>query len=152
MAGAEPIVREVWIDAPPDEVFRYFTHKDLYLRWMGLAAELDPRPRGTFRVDPNGRDEIIGEFVELVPPRRLVLSWGYAAPGHPLPPGSTRVEIELQPQDGGTLLRLVHRGLAGEQHERHGFGWTHYLARLQAVAAGRDPGPDPYASPAIRHG
>src|SRR6516225_7571211 len=80
VAGAEPIVREVWIDAAPDEVFRYFTQKDLYLRLMGLAAELDPRPGGVFRVDPNGRDEIVGEFVELVPPRRLVLSWGYAAP------------------------------------------------------------------------
>jgi len=29
--------------------------------------------------------------------------------------------------------------------DAHGGGWTNYLARLRAVAEGRDPGPDPLA-------
>ncbi|HXZ86523.1 MAG TPA: SRPBCC family protein [Myxococcota bacterium] len=152
MAGAEPIVREIWIDALPEDVFAYFTQKDLYLRWMGISAELDARPGGVFRVEPNARTTIRGEFIEVVPPTRLVFTWGHAEPGHPVPPGSTRVEIELVPQDGGTLVRLVHRGLDGEQRERHAFGWTHYLGRFRLAATGSDPGPDPYASPAVRHG
>jgi hypothetical protein len=30
------------------------------------------------------------------------------------PPGSTRVEFDVEPRDGGTQLRLRHRGLTGE--------------------------------------
>ena len=29
--------------------------------------------------------------------------------------------------------------------DAHGGGWENYLARLAAVAEGRDPGPDPLA-------
>ena len=75
---------------------------------MGVAAELDPRPGGIFRLDPNGSgsDAISGTFVEVTPPTRIVFTWGYASPGHRLPPGSTTVEIDLIPQaGGGTLLR-----------------------------------------------
>ena len=45
--------------------------------WMGVAALLDPRPGGTFRVDANGRDVVIGEYVEVEPPHRVVFTWGF---------------------------------------------------------------------------
>ncbi len=152
MASDDPIVREIFIDASPEEVFPYLTQRDRYLEWMGLTAELDARPGGVFRVEPNGRNVIRGEFREVSPPTRLVFTWGYDEPGHPLPPGSTTVEIDLIPQGAGTLVRLVHRNLPADQRERHGFGWTHYLDRLKVAAGGGDPGPDPYADPAVRHG
>ena len=40
------------------------------------------------------------------------------------------------------ILRLV-RDLPPAERPRHASGWTHYLARLQTAAPGRDPGPDP---------
>ena len=55
------------------------------------------------------------------------------------------MEIDLRPRDGGTELHLVHRGLPGPMADAHSGGWTNYLARLAAVAEGRDPGPDPLA-------
>jgi uncharacterized protein YndB with AHSA1/START domain len=152
MHDAEPIVREVFIDAPADEVFPYLTDSALYLRWMGVEAELDARPGGIFRVDPNGRDVILGTFVEVDPPRRLVLTWGWDQPGHPMPPGSTRVEIDLTPSGGGTMLRLRHFGVAPGLREPHDGGWQHYLDRLAKAARGADPGPDPFAVPEHRHG
>jgi hypothetical protein len=30
----------------------------------------------------------------------------------------------------------------------HAEGWLHFLARLVVAAEGRDPGPDPWATPA----
>jgi uncharacterized protein YndB with AHSA1/START domain len=152
VAASDPVVREVWIEAPPEEVFPYFTKRELYLRWMGIAAELDPRPGGIFRVSPNATTTIEGEFVEVIPPKRVVFTWGHTDPDRALPPGSTRVEVELIPRDGGTLVRLVHRDLAGEQRERHEFGWSHYLARLSLAACGRDPGKDAFAAPTARRG
>ena len=148
----EPIVREIYIDASPEETFPYFTDSQKYLRWMGIEAELDARPGGIFKVDPNGRDVIAGEFLAVEPPHRIVFTWGWAEAGRPLPAGSTTVEIELIPQGEGTLLRLVHRGLSRPDRDKHLIGWPHYLARLQTAAAGGEPGPDPLAVPTYRHG
>jgi uncharacterized protein YndB with AHSA1/START domain len=148
----EAVVKEIYIEAAPADIFPYLTRTDQYLRWMGVSAELDPTPGGVFRFSPNGREEIVGQFVVIEPPSRIVFTWGWNEPGHPLPAGSTTVEIELIPRGSGTLLRLVHRGLAEEWRERHSSGWSHYLARLATTAAGGDPGPDPRADPAHRHG
>jgi uncharacterized protein YndB with AHSA1/START domain len=83
-----------------------------------------------------------GRYVELEPPHRLVLSWGYAGSGV-LPPGSSTVEIRLVEQEGATLVELEHRDLPAGEQAGHASGWPHYLARLGLVAAGRDPGADP---------
>ena len=152
MADDEPLIREIFIDARPEDVFPYLVEADKYLTWMGVSAELDPRPGGIFQVDPNGRDVILGQFLEVDPPRRVVFTWGWKDPAHPVPAGSTRVEIELRPQGSGTLLRLTHTGLAGPVRERHAGGWTHYLGRLKLVMSSKNPGPDPYATPDHRHG
>jgi hypothetical protein len=67
-----------------------------------------------------------------------------AGSGSPVLPGSTRVEFELVPN--GTL-RLRHRHLpSAEAAASHAHGWGHYLGRLAAVAAGEDPGSDPWMS------
>jgi uncharacterized protein YndB with AHSA1/START domain len=153
VAEAEPIVKEILLDATPEEVFAYLTESGRYVQWMAIAAELDPRPGGIFRIDPNGSgsDVISGRFIEVTPPRRIVFTWGYERAGHRLAPGSTTVEIDLIPRDGGTLLRLVHRGLEGDVRTGHMSGWQHYLERLHARVAGREPGPDALADPRVAH-
>jgi len=61
-----------------------------------------------------------------------------------LPPGSSTVEVTLEPDGEATIVRLRHRGLPDEPsaglHEK---GWHHYLGRLKVAGAGADPGPDP---------
>jgi hypothetical protein len=67
-----------------------------------------------------------------------------------VPPGSSTVEIELVAEGGGTKLRFTHRDLPGaETVESHAVGWDHYLPRLVAVAAGSDPGVDPWLTQAM---
>ena len=89
---------------------------------------------------------MVGRFIDLVPARRVVFSFGWDRPDVGVPAGSTVVEIDLTPHRGGTVLRLVHRGLAGPMADAHDSGWTNYLSRLAALAEGRDPGLDPLAS------
>ena len=73
---------------------------------------------------------------------RLAYSFGWDD-DEEVPPGSSLIEIDLIDRDGGTLLRMTHSGLPTEaQCDSHAKGWAHYLGRLPAVAAGRDPGPD----------
>jgi len=51
-----------------------------------------------------------GQYLEIDPPHRVLVSWGVA--GNPsMPPGATEVEFTLTPTPAGTRLRLIHRGL-----------------------------------------
>lgn len=150
--SSDPLVKEIFIDAPPEVVFELLTDPVKMLRWMGVAADIDPRPGGIYRLDPNGRDVIRGKYLEVVPNSRVVFTWGYEESGHKVPAGSTLVEIELEPRGKGTFVRLTHRDLPQEMREGHEIGWSHYLSRLKSVAEGGDPGDDKYASLEVRHG
>lgn len=138
----EVLQHEIRIDAPRETVFSYFTDPVRIVKWKGRSATLDPRPGGIYEVDINDVALMRGEYVELDPPARIVFTWGWE--GHPVPPGSTTVEVELIPDGDGTLVRLTHRGLPADELDPHRKGWTHYLGRLAEAAAGRDPGPDPH--------
>lgn len=150
--ASEPIVKEIYIEASPETIFEFLTNQEKFLRWMGVRAELDARPGGVFRVDPNGRDIIRGTYLEVAPPSRVVFTWGWEEKGHRVPAGSTRVEIELKRAGNGTWLRLTHRDLEGEARDAHGEGWAHYLLRIKTVCEGGNPGSDPLADPTVRHG
>jgi uncharacterized protein YndB with AHSA1/START domain len=133
----------VHIEAPPDTVFSYFTDPDRYVQWMGTRAELEPKPGGTYRVIMRDGVQASGEFVEVDPPRRLVFTWGWSH-DHAVAPGSTRVEVTLVEEAGGTRVVLRHHGLPDtDQRQHHLDGWELYLSRLGAAATGEDPGADP---------
>lgn len=138
------VVREVRIEAPPEAIFPFFIDPEKMPRWMGVSAELDPRPGGGYRWNVNGNDIARGEYVTIEPPRRVVLTWGWEGEGHPVPPGSSTVEVTLTPDGSGTLVRLEHRDLPEPTQAQHAEGWEHFLARLAVVAAGGDPGTDPW--------
>jgi uncharacterized protein YndB with AHSA1/START domain len=137
------VVVERRVAASPETVFGFFADPACWLQWQGIEAELDPRPGGRFRMNVRGDGWASGRFVEVDPPRRIVFTWGWEIERSPLAPGSSRVEVELIPEDGGTLVRLTHRDLPPEEAANHQAGWTHYLDRLAVRATGGDPGPDP---------
>lgn len=142
------IVCEIRIAASPETVFAFFTDPEKIARWKGPALGLDPRPGGLYRVRI-ADDVAQGEFMELVPPTRIVFTWGWEGNGRKLvEPGKSTVEIALIPDGDGTLVRLTHRGLSDEARRLHAEGWNHYLPRLATAASGGDPGPDPWAEPA----
>jgi uncharacterized protein YndB with AHSA1/START domain len=108
-----------------------------------VDGEVDARPGGVFRIRMPGAQMASGRFVEVVPDQRLVFTWGWEGEAPPVPPGSTTVVIELEPDKAGTLLRLTHSALAPPPvAELHRQGWERYLERLRVRAEGGDPGPD----------
>jgi uncharacterized protein YndB with AHSA1/START domain len=143
-SATEPLRHEVVIAAPPEVVFPYLTDPRRMVEWMGVAAMLDPRPGGTFRVEANGRDVVLGEYVEVEPPRRVVFTWGFEGAERVVAAGASRVEVTLERDGDGTRLVLLHHGLADAPRAAHAEGWEHYLERLVAAAAGEAPGPDPW--------
>jgi len=139
---SDAFTTEVDLPAPPEEVFRHLTDPAAMVRWMGQHATLEPIPGGAFQVDINGVP-VRGRYLEVDPPRRVLVSWGVAGSAD-MPPGATEVEFTLTPTPAGTRLRLVHRGLSAGQAEIHATGWRHFLPRLASAAAGGTPGPDPW--------
>jgi uncharacterized protein YndB with AHSA1/START domain len=146
-AASAEVVREIRIDAAPAAVFEFLTDPAKMVRWMGTEAVLDSRPGGAYGVNITGRERVSGEVIEIVPDRRLVFTWGWEDGSLPVAPGESTVEISLEPDGAGTLLRLTHRGLPQRMHRFHRLGWGYALDRLARVAAGQDPGPDPLRSP-----
>jgi uncharacterized protein YndB with AHSA1/START domain len=133
------------IEAPPEIVYLYFTEPERFRSWLGVGAELDPRPGGDYRIDLSQERAVsaCGRYIELDPPRRVVFTWGFEGLDG-LPPGTSTVEVTLTPDDGATVVRLRHTGLPGrEAGEFHVWGWDIALDRLVVAGAGGDPGPYP---------
>ena len=134
------------IDAPREEVFVYLTDPVKYTKWKGMAAELDPRPGGVYRVRMNSDTVALGEYVAVEPPSRVVFTWGWEG-DEAVPPGSSTVEITLREDGDGTILRLRHTGFPTDKAAAsHREGWAIYVERLSVAASGGDPGSDPTAT------
>jgi uncharacterized protein YndB with AHSA1/START domain len=133
-----PIIVERHVAAPPAVVYSYLTESVKWARWQGVDATIEAQEGGIFALTmPNGT-RARGQFLELDPDRRVVFSWGWVD-YEGLPPGSSTVEIELTPENGGTRVKLTHRGLPPEELEPHTTGWNRYLPRLGLAAEGGEP-------------
>lgn len=136
------LVREIMVAASPETIWPFLTEPEHHVEWMGTVADIDPRPGGTYRVLVGGKHPSVGEYVEVVPLEKVVFTFGWDEPDHPIPAGSTTIEISLHPEGDKTLVRLTHRGLPDDAVSDHGNGWAHYLSRLAVAAPGGDAGPD----------
>jgi uncharacterized protein YndB with AHSA1/START domain len=134
------IEREVFIDAPPKTVFEFLVDAQLMARWIGSFQQIDPQPGGIFQVEVSPGNIARGQYTEVVPFRRVAFTWGWSSQDPELAalrPGTSLVEIELEPKDGGTLLRLHHSRLPDALEPIHAERWSVYLGRLAAVIKAR---------------
>lgn len=140
--SAVHVTVERLIRASPEIVFSFFTDRDRWLSWMGQSGQFDPMPGGAYRMNVIGPAVASGRFVEVTPHTRIVFTFGWEGDGEAVPPGTSTVEITLEPAGAQTLVRLVHRDLPDAARAPHDAGWNHYLDRLTVRAEGADPGPD----------
>lgn len=126
---------EIVLRAPAEVVFRHLTDPAALLTWIAAEADSEPVAGGRVRWRLPDGSTMSGRYVEVTPPRRLVFSYGWEGDLMGVPPGSTRVEIELHPHPDGTRLTLVHRLLPGPAAQRHREGWDHFLRKLAALLA-----------------
>jgi uncharacterized protein YndB with AHSA1/START domain len=149
MIEGEEVIHEVRLNVAPDEAFEMFVDPVRLVRWIGISAELDPRPGGRFRFEVMPGQFCEGRYEAVDRPRRLVFTWGWTDTQMGVAPGSSRVEVTFTPADNGeaTALRLVHRGLGTDARLLHDDGWTRFLDRLTAAATNARPAPYPTETP-----
>jgi uncharacterized protein YndB with AHSA1/START domain len=122
---------ELTIAAPAAVVWEHLTTAAGLTRWVGPDAHAEAVPGGALRwTHPDGAT-VVGRFVELVPHRRVVFTYGWEDGRMGVPPESTTVEIDLDEHAGETTLRLVHRGLPPEAVADHERGWEYFLGALR---------------------
>lgn len=122
---------EISIAAPASVVYRHLTTVDGLKRWIAADAVVEPTPGGRLRWTHEDGATMIGRFVELVPPHRIVFTYGWEGDLMGLPPESSTVEIDLEERAGETILRLSHRGIPPDVVEDHRRGWIYFLGRLR---------------------
>lgn len=132
--------KSIWIDAPPDVVFEYFTDPEKMARWCGRRAELDPVPGGIYRLDMGQWGVVEGEFVRVERPSFV---------SHTVPSGGTAdspaslVEVRISADAGGSRVEIRQTELTSPMDRIAQRGWEHHLARLSVAATGGSPGADP---------
>ena len=128
------------IRARPSIVFDALTTPEGIACWWGpddgpvLLAETDPRVGGRYRVRfrmlDGSEHESSGEYLEVVRPERLAMSWRWA--GGEEDPGESLVEIRLRAIAEGTELTFTHSRLRDEETRRsHEEGWNGALDKLE---------------------
>jgi uncharacterized protein YndB with AHSA1/START domain len=128
------------IKARPSIVFDALTTPEGIAHWWGpdagpvLLAETEVRVGGRFKVRfrmlDGSEHESSGEYLEVVRPERLAMSWRWT--GAVEDPGESRLELRLRAIPEGTELTLTHSRLRGEETRRsHEEGWTGALDKLE---------------------
>jgi len=138
--------REIRIAASPATVFALLTDATRMRAWLADTVVAEAAPGGIFRMTDSGGRTIEGRYVEVVPDRKVVFTWGGV---RGLAPGATTVEIELRPDGAGTLLLLRHSGVPAAARGAHDAGWQLGLSKLAAAAEGRDPGSPAFGAPGM---
>jgi len=130
------------IAARPAIVFEALATPEGLMSWWGpddlpvVAATADLRVRGRFQVRFRTADglehECAGQFLEIVRPERIVMSWQWISGGEPREREAvSRLELHLRAIETGTELTLVHAALHDEASARnHEWGWNGALDKL----------------------
>jgi len=136
------------IKARPSIVFDALTKPEGIACWWGpddgpvLVAETDVRIGGRFRVRFRMLDgiehESSGEYLEVVRPTRLAMSWRWAGDEAI---GESLLEFDLRAIPEGTELRLTHSRLPDEEtRQSHQRGWSGSLDKLERYFQARGGG------------
>ncbi len=123
-------------DAPPQCIFGAWLDPEVAGRWLFATAsqpmtqvDIDARVGGSFRfVDPQDGEtvEFRGQYVEIVPDRRLVFTLSIAT----LPRAITRVTVAIAALKKGCALDLIHENVPRDYASYLEGRWTGILYGL----------------------
>jgi uncharacterized protein YndB with AHSA1/START domain len=137
------VEKEILIEAPVEVVWRLLTEPEQIRQWFADEAEVELRVggKGEITFNEHGSYQLQVEAVE--PPRRFSFRW-VRRPGLVVRDDTTLlVEFTLEPENGGTRLRVVESGFdaidwsdeeRAKYAEDHAEGWQICVERLRDLA------------------
>jgi uncharacterized protein YndB with AHSA1/START domain len=142
------------LPAPRESVFRAWTEPELFEQWFALPgtsslhAEMDVRAGGNYRITVTrelfpGTTHVVGTYLEVVPPERLVFTWGWEDPPtleglQELEDVDSRVTVQFHELNHSTEVSITHERLDTEELRAfHRWGWDETLERLVVAVESR---------------
>jgi uncharacterized protein YndB with AHSA1/START domain len=100
-------------------------------RGMGMVVStLDARVGGSFRFDLENGSSIVGTYLQIVPPEKLVFTWA----GEAIQGRETLVTLDFLDRGSITEVVLTHERLnTPEMHVLFGSGWQSLLDALAGL-------------------
>jgi uncharacterized protein YndB with AHSA1/START domain len=145
---SDRIERDVYIEAPPERVWKVITEADHIGIWFGNGepAEIDLRPGGRIVFDHGEYGKLPAVIEKVQEPAQLSFRWAaIEADGRePSAFNSTLVEFSLTREGAGTRLRMIESGFAkvqadseivDERYKANAGGWGAAIKGLAAYAA-----------------
>jgi uncharacterized protein YndB with AHSA1/START domain len=117
------------LNHPVERVWQAISEPDEMKAWFpsAVSGEIAPGAGLTFTFEHGEAPEMHGEVTEHDPPRRLAFYWG-----------DDHLRFELEPADGGCVLRFTALLDARDKAARDAAGWHTCLDRLEAALDGSD--------------
>jgi uncharacterized protein YndB with AHSA1/START domain len=125
---------QYFIRATPEAVFRALTDPAWLTRWLCDRAEISPTKGGTYSFGWTGGPTHTGTIVDFRAGALIEFAWSW--PGVTLE--GTVFSLAVAPYEGGTVLRIEHRGFPRKEEwtDLYGgaeWGWTYFAMNLKSV-------------------
>jgi len=133
--GTTLILRRTFA-APRERVFRAWIEPEALEHWLkprGMrmtVSKLEARTGGSFHFDLENGSSIVGTYLQIAPPEKLVFTWS----GEAMRDRETVVTLEFLDQGPLTEVVLTHERLSSpEQRALAAGGWPSLLDALTEV-------------------
>lgn len=99
--------------------------------WLSAPDVFEPSAGGFIRLTIDGR-LIAGQVLEVVAPRRVLMSWQINWPDR-LAPSMSKLELTLRPQKHGSRIVIIHWNLPEGRLPQLRDDWDQRLAKLHTA-------------------
>jgi uncharacterized protein YndB with AHSA1/START domain len=133
--SADKFVYVTYIASTPAKVWKALTEGELTRQYWKHTNESDWRPGSKWKHvadDGQGTVRLVGQVVEVIPNRRLVLTWGDADTSETA--DCSRVAIEIETVGNMVRLTVTHDELkpGSEMSRSISEGWPRVLSSLKS--------------------
>ena len=136
-------VYEVYVRSTPEKVWQALTNPEFTRQYFyGTAMATDLKPGSKYTMDsPDGSAAIQGEILEVVPNRKLVMTFNACHDTEAKSDRASRVTWEIRPYSGSVLIVLTHDDFDGETstYKSVRLGWNPVLSGLKTLLETGEP-------------
>jgi uncharacterized protein YndB with AHSA1/START domain len=136
MKNKSQFVYVTYISSSAEKVFNALMDPEMTRKYWGHLNVSDWKTGSDWKHEDasTGQIRIVGKVVESTPPRRLVITWAFAADAQ-AQDKYTRVTFEIEPAGKAVRLKVTHDELESGSEMEKGItrGWPVVLSNLKTL-------------------